>query len=112
MPVVSRLAREYPGSTVPRINWDTETYEPAPWGGGVGQLCVEVEGVDAGWAKRFNEITERHYSRGDTRGARWGLVRYHQVEGIITIDELSDGQHDALRERLEELCEMAVRSTS
>lgn len=92
---------------IPSIAWDTESYEPPHHGSG-GQLSVEVHGADAGWAQRFNELAQGQYERGEVRGGRWGLVRYHDVEGIITVDDLDEGQKDAIRGHVSHLAEQAA----
>lgn len=89
------------------IDWDTEEYEPDPRGRGGGQLSVAVRGADATWAARFNEEAAAHHRRGEVRGGRWGQVRYHEVESLITVDDLYDGQEAAIHAYLTELAERA-----
>jgi hypothetical protein len=92
---------------VPAIAWDTESYEPARHGD-AWRLSVEVRGADAAWADRFNELAEGQHERGQVRGGRWGLIRYHEVEGVITVADLHSGQEDAIRGHLGHLAEQAA----
>jgi hypothetical protein len=91
---------------VPTIDWDSEQVEPAQRGGEGGQFSVAVRGADAGWAGRFNEIAEGQFTRGEVRGGRWGRVRYHEVEQIITVDDYY-GPDEAIRTNLKELADLA-----
>jgi hypothetical protein len=90
---------------MPTIDSSTEIIEPAHHGTGA-QLCVEVRGADASWAQRFNEVADDHYRRGEVRGGRWGLVRYNEVEGHITLNELY-GDAAPARQYLTELAASA-----
>lgn len=93
---------------MPMIDWTTVSYEPDPDGRRVGgQLSVDVRGTSAAWADRFNSMADGQHRRGEVRGGRWGLVRYHEVEGLITVDDLYEGQEDAIRAHLENPAETA-----
>lgn len=87
---------------MPTIDWMTAIVESAHHGAG-DQLCVDVRGANAAWAARFNEMADGQYRRGEVRGGSWGLVRYHEVEGHITVDGLYGGADGPIRPHLTEL---------
>jgi hypothetical protein len=93
---------------MPTIDWSTEIIEPAHHGTGA-QLCVDMQGGDASCAQRFNDLAQEHYRRGEVRGGRWGLVRYNEVEGHITVDDLY-GDPAPARQYLIELAASASRA--
>lgn len=91
---------------MPTINWDTAVVEPAHHGAGA-QLSVDVVGADAAWAARFNEMAAAHYERGEVRGGGWGAVRYHEVEGIVTVDDLHGDDLAPIQNYLDEQAKSA-----
>jgi hypothetical protein len=88
---------------VAAIDWESETVEPAHHGGG-DQLSVAVHGADAGWSQRFSEYAGGHSD------PRWGPIRWHEVEGLITVEEVRDDALGELREFLDRLTVAAQRS--
>ncbi len=93
---------------MPTIDWETDSVEPPHHGSGA-QLSVAVRGADAAWAERFNEAAADHYRRGEVRGGRWGRVRFNEVEGLITVDDLHGDDLGPIRSYLEELSLTASR---
>jgi hypothetical protein len=88
---------------VAAIDWESETVEPAQHGGG-DQLSVAVRGADAGWSQRFSAYVVGHSD------LRWGRVRWHEVEGLITVEDVRDDALGELREFLDRLTVAAQRS--
>lgn len=88
------------------IDWQTMSFEPAPHGAGA-QLSVDVRGAETVWAQRFNELAEGQFRRGEVRGGRWGLIRYHEVDGLITVDDLYGDDVEPIRLNLEDLVRKA-----
>lgn len=91
---------------MPSFDWDTAVVEPGHHGAGA-QLSVSVVGIDASWAAWFNDLTAAHYRRGEVRGGRWGVVRCHEVEGIVTVDDFYGDDLSAIRNYLDALAESA-----
>lgn len=89
-------------AAMPTIDWTTAIVEPAHHGVG-DQLCVDVRGADASWAQHFNDMADGQHRRGEVRGGRWGLVRYNEVEGHITVDDLHGGVDGPIRHHLIEM---------
>jgi hypothetical protein len=81
---------------VPAIDWESETVEPEHRGGG-DQLSVAVRSADAGWSQRFSAYVGGHSD------PRWGPVRWHEVEGLITVEDVHEDTLGELRELLDRL---------
>jgi len=94
---------------MPEIVWETHTVEPAHHGAAGAQLSVAVRGADSAWARRFNDLAAARYERGEVRGGRWAVVQYHEVEGLITVDDLRGEALEPIQDYLEELLRTAGR---
>lgn len=68
-----------------------------------------MRGADSAWARRFNDLAAARYERGEVRGGQWAVVQYHEVEGLIIVDDLHGEDLDPVQAYLEELVEAAGR---